>query len=60
MKEDGISTFTTHRRTRIVQIEMNRFKQRYFKLSKNKQHHQVVLYFVDLPNYKLPATCNVF
>ena len=36
MKEDGISTITTHRRTRIVQIEMNRFKQRYFKLSKNK------------------------
>ena len=35
---------------------MNRFKQRYFKLSKNKQYDHAVLYFVDLPNYKLPAT----
>ena len=35
---------------------MNRFKQRHFKLSKNKQYDHVVLYFVDLPNYKLPAT----
>ena len=34
---------------------MNRF--RHFKLSKNnKQYVNVVLYFVDLPYYKLPAT----
>ena len=38
---------------------MNRFKQRHFKLSKNnKQYVHVVLYFVDLPNYKLSATRN--
>ena len=36
---------------------MNRFKQRNFKSSKNnKQYVHVVLYIVDLPNYKLPAT----
>ena len=39
------------------QFKMNRFKQRHFKLSKNnKQYVHVVLYFVDLPNYKFPAT----
>ena len=37
------------------QFKMNRFKQRHFELSKNKQYDHVVLYFVDLPNYKLPA-----
>ena len=39
------------------QFKMNRFKQRHLKLSKtNKQYVHVVPYFVDLPNYKLPAT----
>ena len=33
---------------------MNTFKQRHFKLTKNKQYDHV-LYFVDLPNYKLSA-----
>ena len=37
------------------QLKMNTFKQRRFKLTKNKQHNHV-LYFADLPNYKLPAT----
>ena len=39
-------------------FKMNRFKQRHFKVSKNKQNDHVVLYFVDLPNYKLPAICH--
>ena len=39
-------------------FKMNRFNKRHFKLSKNKQYDQVVLYFVDLPNCKLPATCH--
>ena len=55
MKEDGISTFTPHRQKKF---KMNRFNKRHFKLSKNKQYDQVVLYFVDLPNCKLPATCH--
>ena len=38
------------------QFKMNRFNQRHFKLSKNKQYDHVVLYLVDLPNYKLRAT----
>ena len=39
------------------QFKMSRFKQKHFKLSKNnKQYVYVVLYFIDLPNYKLPAT----
>ena len=53
MKEDGISTFIP---TDVQkQFNMDRFKQKYFNLSKNKQYDHVVLYFADLPNYKLPA-----
>ena len=54
MTEDGISTFTP---TDVQkQFKMSRFKQRYFKLPKNEQYDHVGLYFVDLSNYKLPAT----
>ena len=54
MKEDGINTLP-HADVR-KQFKMNRFKQRDFKLSKKRQYDHVVLYFVDLPNYELPAT----
>ena len=37
------------------EFKINTFKQRQFKLPKNKQYDHVILYFVDLPNYKLSA-----
>ena len=55
MKEDGICTFTPHRRKK--KFKTNIFKNRNFKLSKNnEQYVHAVLYFVDLPNCKLPGT----
>ena len=35
------------------QFKMNSFKQRHFKLSKNKQYDHVALYFADFPNYQI-------